>query len=451
MRLSLRQRLGSGPLFLQAIGLVIVTLMASQIVSTIFLMRVPQPPPDVYRASEVAQALRTRQRTDAREGRSIVVKTTDNIRGAGEDNRREQEFKHIVAEQLAIDPTRVQIWTDPGPRFVIRDRRPPRKETDNRRRPGLEEPVVFGDFEVAVLQPDGFWLAASPDHRFRLAPWQQRILLINLLSALIVSPLAWLFARRMSAPLATFARAAEQLGRDPNAPPLEMGGSTEVVSAVASFNQMQRRLRRYVEDRTAMVGAIAHDLRTPLTRLRFRIEGAPDDVRAKSIGDIDQMDEMISTALAFVRDATQPGDRSQLELASLLETVFDDAAESGADVKVDRSEKIVIRGDSMALRRLISNLVENALKFGGQARGRLTRSDGYAIIEIEDDGPGVPPEEMERVFEPFYRREPSRNRETGGIGLGLAVVRTVARAHGGDVTLHNRDGGGLTARVSLPI
>ncbi len=444
------QRLGSGPLFLQAIGLVVVTLIAQQIVSTIFLARVPQAPPEVYRASEVAQALRTRARTEAREGQSITLKTVTEIKGAGEDNRREVEFKHVIAEMLAVDPMRVQIWTDPGPRFVLRDRRPPRKE-EFRRRAMPEEPVVFGDFEVAVLQPDGHWLTASPDHRFRIAPWQQRVLLINLLAGLVVSPLAWLFARRMSAPLAGFARAAERLGRDPRAPPLAMAGSSEVASAAASFNKMQERLNRYVEDRTTMVGAMAHDLRTPLTRLRFRIEGAPDDVRAKSISDIDQMDEMISAALAFVRDATRPGERSQLELASLLETVFDEAAETGADAHVDRAEKVVISGDPMALRRLISNLVENALKYGGQARGRLSRSDGYAIIEIEDDGPGVPAAEMERVFEPFYRREPSRSRETGGIGLGLAVVRTVARAHGGDVTLHNREGGGLTARVSLPI
>ena len=163
------------------------------------------------------------------------------------------------------------------------------------------------------------------------------------------------------------------------------------------------------------------------------------------------MDEMISAALSFVRDATQPGQRSQLELASLLESVLDEAAETGADARVERADKVVISGDPVGLRRLVSNLVENAIKYGGQARGRLSQIDGHAIIEIEDDGPGVPAAEMERVFEPFYRREPSRSRETGGIGLGLAVVRSVARAHGGDVTLHNREGGGLTARVSLPI
>jgi signal transduction histidine kinase len=465
-RLLSARRFGSGPLFLQALGLVVITLVAAQIISFAFLLRVPMPPPDVYRASEVALALQAKTKTQTREGRPIVVRRSAESRGGGDDNRREIEFKRAVARMLGVEVDTLQIWTDPGPRFVIRDRAREREKERARDRqremerarvhgPGarvdFEEPVVFSDFQLAVRQPDGSWLLAEPDHVLRLEVWQQRVLLINLLSALAVAPLAWLFARRMAAPMAAFAQAAERLGRDPRAPPLDLSGSSEVNSAVASFNNMQERLRRYVEDRTAMVGAIAHDLRTPLTRLRFRIEGAPDDVRAKSIADIDQMDEMIAAALSFVRDATQPGDRTQLELASLLESVLDEAAETGADAKVERAEKVVISGDPIGLRRLISNLVENALKYGGHARGRLTRVDDHAVIEIDDDGPGVPEAEMERVFEPFYRREPSRSRETGGIGLGLAVVRSVARAHGGDVTLHNRQGGGLTARVSLPI
>ena len=200
-----------------------------------------------------------------------------------------------------------------------------------------------------------------------------------------------------------------------------------------------------------MVGAIAHDLRTPLTRLRFRIENVPDDVRGKMAADIDQMEEMISAALTFVRDTSRPGERTPLELSSLLESVCDEMAETGADIEVERGEKVVLVGDPLSLRRLLDNLLENAVKFGGRARARVYREGGNAIVEIEDDGPGIPTEDFERVFEPFYRREPSRSRQTGGIGLGLAVVRSVARAHGGDAVLINRQGGGLTARVQLPI
>ncbi|RYG02110.1 MAG: HAMP domain-containing protein, partial [Caulobacteraceae bacterium] len=271
------------------------------------------------------------------------------------------------------------------------------------------------------------------------------------LSALVMAPVAFVFARRLSAPIRLFTDAAERLGRDPRAPPLSLKGSAEINVAVKAFNDMQERLRRYVEDRTAMVGAIAHDLRTPLTRLRFRIENVPEDVRVKMAADIDQMEEMISAALAFVRDTTRDGERTPLELSSLLESLCDEMAETGADTQVELGEKVVLHGDPLALRRLFTNLLENAVKFGGRARARIYSDATSAIVEIEDDGPGIPTDEVERMFEPFYRREPSRSRQTGGIGLGLAVVRSIARGHGGDVTFVNRPGGGLTAKVQLPI
>jgi signal transduction histidine kinase len=279
--------------------------------------------------------------------------------------------------------------------------------------------MLFGGFHLAIKQNDGSYLEVEPRNSFRLDNWQSRTLLVYALSALLVAPLAWLFTRRLTAPIAAFAKAAERLGRDPRAPPLALAGSAEVNDAAEAFNNMQARLHRYVEDRTAMIGAIAHDLRTPLTRIRFRIEAAPDDVRAKLVSDIDQMDQMM-------------------------------AADTGADVALVPSPAVVIDGDSLALRRLLTNLIDNAVKYGGGARASLRSQPGFAIIEIADEGPGLDGEELEQVFEPFYRHEPSRNRETGGIGLGLAVVRSVARAHGGDVTLHKRPGRGLVARVMLP-
>jgi signal transduction histidine kinase len=202
-----------------------------------------------------------------------------------------------------------------------------------------------------------------------------------------------------------------------------------------------------------MVGAIAHDLRTPLTRLRFRIEALPDDQKAKIEADLDQMEAMISAALTFVRDASQPGERTPLELSSLVESLCDEMSETGAaSAEIETGEKVVLEGDPMALRRLFANLLDNAVKFGGgRARARVFRQDAHAVVEIDDDGPGIPAQDAERVFEPFYRREPSRNRQTGGAGLGLAIVRSIARGHGGDVALVNRRGGGLTARVLLPL
>jgi signal transduction histidine kinase len=220
---------------------------------------------------------------------------------------------------------------------------------------------------------------------------------------------------------------------------------------VNAFNEMQERLRQYVADRTEMIGAIAHDLRTPLTRLRFRIEAAPEELRVKLASDIDQMEAMVSATLAFVRDASRSHERVKLEITSLVETIMDEAAETGADASAEASARVVVDGDPVALRRLITNLVDNALKFGSAARGRVFVENQMAVVEIDDNGPGIADDQIERAFEPFRRLETSRNRDTGGIGLGLAVVRAIARGHGGDVSLKTLTEGGLRARVRLPL
>lgn len=466
------------PLFVQALELLIVTLVAAQLISIAVIFTLPPPPPEFYRSSEIVKALKTGQSVQPRDGRLLVVKREGSIRSGGPDTPRRADFKAGIGKALGVPANRVELQIDNGPRFFVRrtpvtppkpDAHPPSTNAQPGSRepfaregaaPGgggsarnaqaRDEPLIFGDFKVGVRQSDGHWLVVEPKPTLRFDSWQQRILLILLLSVIAVTPLAWLFARRLAQPITAFADAAERLGKDPRTPPLTITGSGEVVAAANAFNMMQERLRRYVEDRTAMVGAIAHDLRTPLTRLKFRIEAVPEDVRPKLAADIDQMEAMIAATLGFVRDTNRPAERTKLELSSLLESVMDEAAETGGDTTVERAEKTIIEGDPVALKRLVSNLVENALKYGGRARGRAFSEDGMAIIEIDDDGPGVPPADLERVFEPFYRGEPSRNRETGGMGLGLAVVRSLARAHGGDVTLANRLGGGLRATVKLP-
>ena len=489
------------PLFVQVLALVIVSLVAAHSISTAVILHLPPPPPEIYRLSDIARALRSPGLTPVPESRPLVVRKAHEApvepvllnRG----NRWREDLRRTLATLLQVEPERVVIVTESPRRMFVKSRQvestfevrvfrrgpggppmhmqgghgpmmgpadhgpgpdPGRAGPEGPGGPGgpgpgprFEERVLFAPFQVAVRQPDGSWLVARPQPSFQLNSWQGQLLITLMLSIIAITPLAWLFARRLAAPISAFATAAERLGRDPRASPLEVGGSSEVMAAAEAFNRMQERLRRYVEDRTAMVGAIAHDLRTPLTRLRFRIEAAPDEIRAKLAADIDQMDAMISATLGFVRDATRAGPREKLELSSLVESVLDEAAETGADAMALASERLVIEGDPVALRRLAANLVGNALKYGLRARGRVFTEDGEAVIEIEDDGPGIPSEDQERVFEPFYRGEPSRSRETGGAGLGLAVVRSVARAHGGDVVLRNRSGGGLTARVTLPL
>ena len=241
------------------------------------------------------------------------------------------------------------------------------------------------------------------------------------------------------------------MGRDPNAPPLTIrGGSSEVAGTVAAYNEMQARLQSYVSERTAMVAAIAHDLRTPLTRLQFRAERAPPDLRDKFTADIEQMDAMISGALSFVRDTASPARRERLELASLVETAMDDAAQLGGRLSFGPLERVYVAGDPLALKRLLANLIDNALKFGGSAWASVSLSDQTAVVKIEDEGPGIPEHQLRAVFKPFHRLETSRSRETGGTGLGLAVVQAIASSHAGEILLNNRPTGGLVAELRLP-
>lgn len=452
------RRRPSVPLFVQLLTLSGLAMVAAQLVSLFLIFNLPPPMPDFYRLSEIEQAL-LGQNPVFVERRPLELRTLS-APPTTQSEPWTRRFTRRLADDLNTPVDQIVITVDRGPfsemrvlRLLRDDKQVFRILRDRMEREGgvREEHFLIAPFEVAVRQADGSWRSVRPQPGFGLNPWQQRIALWFILSALAMAPITYIFARRLASPISLFAAAAERLGRDPGAPPLTLQGSSEIGVAVRAFNDMQERLRRYVDDRTAMVAAIAHDLRTPLTRLRFRIEGAPEEARAKMAADIDQMEEMISATLAFVRDTNRPADRTPLELSSLLESLCDEMAETGAETQVALGEKLVVEGDPMSLRRLFANLLDNAVKFGGAARVRVFRDTAHAVVEIDDDGPGVPAAEADRVFDPFYRREPSRNRQTGGIGLGLAVVRSIARSHGGDVELINREGGGLTARVELPL
>lgn len=314
----------------------------------------------------------------------------------------------------------------------------------------LTEDLRFPPFTASVRMADGDWATVRPPAGL-LSPWHTRILLTFLASLLVLTPLAWWIARRLTRPIRMFAEAAERLGADPHAPPLSETGPAEVRNAAAAFNDMQDKLNRYVAGRTQMVAAIAHDLRTPLTRLRFRAEQADPAIRDRMAADIDQMDGMISQALSYVRGETVREERVTLDFGALAASVVHDLNEIGAAVSVETASGLMVSGESLNLRRAIGNLVENAVKFTGGARVLVEAVDGRAVVRVLDDGPGLPEPELEAAFEPFRRAEPSRNRQTGGSGLGLAVARGVARAHGGDVALSNRPEGGLEARLTVPL
>ncbi|WP_304165932.1 ATP-binding protein [Phenylobacterium aquaticum] len=310
---------------------------------------------------------------------------------------------------------------------------------------------LMGAFTAAVRQSGGGWVVVRPKPDSFPNDWQLRLMLWLAGSLLLVVPLGYLFARRITAPIGKFARAAEALGRDPNAPMMALTGPAEIGQAARAFNDMQARLKRYVDDRTAMMGAISHDLRTPLARIRFKMEAASDPLKQAVVADLEQMEQMIASVLAFIRYASASRPRERLDLLSLLECLVDEAVEVGQEVGMGAVGPATVEADALGLQRLFRNLIDNAVKYGDRARVSLWRQGGEAVVEISDDGPGLPPGELERVFEPFYRAESARTLDGSGVGLGLAVARSLARAHGGDVSLSAPPGQGLVAEVRLPL
>jgi two-component system OmpR family sensor kinase len=212
---------------------------------------------------------------------------------------------------------------------------------------------------------------------------------------------------------------------------------------------MQARINRLIHERTHMVGAIAHDLRTPLTRLAFRLDDLPSPLSDKVDADIQEMKAMIAAALDFIRDRSLAGQHERLDFRLLVERVVNDHNDLGHDVAFEEGTPITIEGTPLALRRMVANLVQNALKYGERARLRLRAVSSHCVLEIDDDGPGIPDQLQQQVFEPFFRIEASRNRDTGGIGLGLATVRAIVLDHGGEITIGNRKTGGLRVTISL--
>ncbi|HUO23494.1 MAG TPA: HAMP domain-containing sensor histidine kinase [Caulobacteraceae bacterium] len=312
---------------------------------------------------------------------------------------------------------------------------------------GPDSAMLRGEFLAGWRQADGRWAVVEPEPEME---WLQRLALWVVGGALVMGPVGYWFARRISAPLQAFAVSAEALGRDPKAAMMAPSGPAEIGVAARAFNAMQARLQRYVAERVSMVGAISHDLRTPLTRIRFKLEKADPDVRDAVLSDVAQMEHMISAVIAFSRDAAAPSVRERLDLTSLVASVADDAAETGADVEAPLEQSFVIDGDPVALQRLFANLIDNAVKYGRRARISIDERGGEAVVRIADSGPGLPQRELDKVFTPFYRTEAAQHQGSPGVGLGLSIARAVAQAHGGDVVL-NSSAGGLTAEVVLPL
>lgn len=305
---------------------------------------------------------------------------------------------------------------------------------------------------IAAGLSDGGWLrirlhGGPPPWRWGPGPIGWLVLAV----VLVLCAAVWA-AHRMTRPLRQFAQAADRFGVDVRAPPMPEHGSRELRRAAGAFNRMQERLRRFVDDRTMMLAAISHDLRTVLTRLRLRAEFIEDqEQQDKAIADIDEMQAMLDETLSFARDDAREEASVKTDLADLLQSLCHTLADTGRTVRFGGPARLMLQGRPISLRRAFGSLLDNALRYGDQAEVSLSQNDGDAVVEILDHGPGIPADMREKVFAPFFRLESSRNRETGGTGLGLASARAVFHRHGGRISLHDGPAGGLLVRISLPM
>jgi signal transduction histidine kinase len=371
------------------------------------------------------------------------------IPAAADDTSVAQAIKDFLADQLSLGPTRQPrvsaAWSEapmfggwrpmgPGPMMH-----------------GFGGFGMFRDLRVAIPLADGQWLSfatALPESGLTFS--RQFLLSMGIMAIIILAASVWA-VRRVTAPLASLSGAAERLGNDLNAPPLPETGTVETRQASRAFNAMQARLRGLIENRTRMLAAISHDLRTPLTLLRLRAENVENvGERERMLGTIAEMDAMVAATMQLARDEARAEPRRPTDLAALLGSAVHDMADAGLAVTMEPASPVIYECQPGALKRALTNLLENAVKYGKQARAAIRSTPQVIEITIDDEGPGIPEEELPRVFQPFYRVEGSRSRETGGIGLGLAIALSVVQAHGGELALANRSAGGLRAKITLP-
>lgn len=309
---------------------------------------------------------------------------------------------------------------------------------------------------ISVQLEDGRWLNA--ENLFRFPSRGRKWAAVSVISILVIGVGlgSILLVRRITRPMRRLADAAERMGRGETIETLEEQGPLEARETTQAFNVMHERLRRYIDDRNHMMAATGHDLRTPLTSLRLRAELVDDDeLKLKMLANIDEMTRMVEAMLAFAREDAKAEETRETDLSALVQSIADDLTEIGLTASVVSSERVVSRCRPVSLTRAIRNLMENAARYGGEAKGSVAQDDDGILIVVEDNGPGIPETDLERVFEPFTRLDGARQTAGGSMGLGLAIARSVVRAHGGDIVLTNRGDGaavmGLRAEVRLPL
>ncbi|MFZ5746496.1 MAG: sensor histidine kinase [Pseudomonadota bacterium] len=438
------------PVAVAIFALVIAALLAATVVH--FLLTFTGPPPRglSVRMGEVLSLLNGQEGAGRSGLLTVKASSTAPVAGAGE--RPVPAVDARVAQALGVPAARVRGFYSAEPRgpMLPRGRFLPMPDHGPGGPWNTPPPFAFTEFTsrftLGLDTGNGWRIVRGRDAPWFTA-WHAATLAGMLAALLILSFPAWWIATAISRPIRRLARAAEEVRL--GAPVLiPSGGPAEVQALARALAQMQARLAAQARERTTMLTSIAHDMGTPLARLAFWIEQLPEEARVRAAADIEEARAMLKVVLMVGRGGTDDGPRSRVDLASLIETLVETQAAAGAPVTLVPGERAVVIGDPTALRRMIANLVENAVRYGGAARIGWDVAGGEVVVRVEDDGPGFGPD-PDRLFEPFARGDPSRNRGTGGTGLGLTIVRTVAQSHGGEVTLADRLGGGAVATVRL--
>ncbi len=431
-------------------GLALATLVLAQAVGFAVVAFWPAPPApsmvpieaiEALAGAQPAEGLRVRRRAAPPEGVPVPW-----LAGLASD-RLGQAPDAVRAVWRTAPDIAIQVVGVGGPAAPIEDEAPGAVRIQAAlARAGVRLPA----FELAVREADGRWRIVGTADPGR-GQWRRQVLLALVLGALLIAPLAWGMARRLTRPLQRLADASARLDLGADAPPVPIEGAAEIQVLARAIADAQHRLRAQAADVTGMLAAVAHDLRTPLTGLRLRAESAPEPDRARMVADIERMEAMIAQVLAYTQGQIAPLQPGPVDLAALARDLVDAARARGHACDLQPAPVVQVHGDALALRRALSNLIENALRYAGAAEVALHRQAGMVRVEVRDRGPGIPPEARARLVEPFQRLEHSRSRDTGGVGLGLAVAHSVAQRHGGRLVLDDRPGGGLVARLELPV
>ena len=438
-------RFRSLPIFWQTLILLLVGLVTAQIVAILLVIYLPAPRPDFYTMTDITERLVGEPSAMP----ALVVHRIAAAPTAGDSGMiADPAITRRFAEALGRRQADVRLFFQADQSEIF----PFVRQGGSGAVPVRHgQPYFFNTVVAAVHNPAGGWHVLRTPPPPRITAWQERTVIWFGISALVMLPFAWAFARRLTTPIRHFAQAVERLDHDENAPPVPVEGPAELQRTAGALNAMQGRLHAYLRERSAMIGAIAHDLRTPLARIAFRIERAPDEIRGPVQADIEQMREMVAATIGFVRDGAGVGERRPVDLAALARRLAGQARDTGSPVETSSLQPTTVSGDRSALERLLQNLIDNAIKYAGGAELSVRHAIDRARLTVADRGPGIPGAELDRMFEPFERRDPSRSRLTGGLGLGLAIARSIAVAHGGSVVAENRAGGGLTVTVDLPL